>query len=100
MCKDPRIHSHKVFAGLAKPGKTSTGGFFGFNDLGELLNPVLTPENIDDRKPIPRLVCKLFGKLFVDKGYLSRKLFEELLGTFQIQLITGIRADMKNILSH
>lgn len=102
VCKNPRIHSHKVFAGLAARGKTSTGWFFGFklhlvfNDCGELLNLVLTAGNVDDRKPVPRLVRRLFGKLFGDKGYLSKKLFEELLRTFKVQLITGIRSNMKN----
>jgi len=59
VCKNPRIHSHKVFAGLAERGKTSTGWFFGFklhlifNDRGELLNLMLTPGNADDRQPVP-----------------------------------------------
>ena len=94
VCKNPRIHSHKVFSGLAARGKTSTGWFFGFklhlifNDRGELLNLILTPGNVDDRK--------LFGKLFADKGYISQKLFEELLRTFNVQLITGVRSNMKN----
>jgi hypothetical protein len=102
VCKNSRIHSHKVFAGLAARGKTSMGWFFGFklhlvfNDCGELLNLVLTAGNVDDRKPVPRLVRRLFGKLFGDKGYLSKKLFEELLRTFKVQLITGIRSNMKN----
>lgn len=102
VCKNPRIHSHRVFSGLAERGKTSTGWFFGFklhlvfNDCGELLNLVLTPGNVDDRKPVPRLVRRLFGKLFGDKGYLSKKLLEELLRTFNVQLITGIRSNMKN----
>lgn len=102
VCKNPRIHAHKVFSGLAQRGKTSTGWFFGFklhlifNDRGELLNLVLTPGNVDDRKPLPRMVRKLFGKLVGDKGYLSKKLFEDLLRTFNVQLITGIRANMKN----
>lgn len=102
VCKNPRIHSHKVFSELAERGKTSTGWFFGFklhlvfNDCGELLNLVLTPGNVDDRQPVPRLVRRLFGKLFGDKGYLSQKLCEELLRTFNIQLITGIRSNMKN----
>lgn len=104
VCKNPRIHSHKVFAGLAARGKTSTGWFFGFklhlifNDRGELLNLILTPGNLDDRKPVPKLVRKLFGKLFADKGYISKKLCEELLRTFNIRLITGIRSNMKNVL--
>jgi hypothetical protein len=102
VCKNPRIHAHKVFAGLAERGKTSTGWFFGFklhlsfNDRGELLNLMLTPGNVDDRKPVPGMVRTLFGKLFADKGYLSQKLFEELLRTFNVQLITGIRSNMKN----
>jgi hypothetical protein len=102
VCKNPRIHAHKVFSRLAERGKTSTGWFFGFklhlifNDRGELLNLMLTPGNVDDRKPVPKLVRKFFGKLFADKGYLSKKLVEELLRTFNLQLITGIRSNMKN----
>jgi len=104
VCKNPRIHSHKVFSGLAKRGKTSTGWFFGFklhlifNDRGELLNLMLTPGNIDDRKPVPKMVRKLFGKLFADKGYISQALHEELLRTFSVQLVTGVRSNMKNAL--
>jgi hypothetical protein len=104
VCKNPRIHSHKVFAGLAQRGKTSTGWFFGFklhlifNDRGELLNLLLTPGNTDDRQPVSKMVRKLFGKLFADKGYLSKKLFDELFQTFHVQLVTGIRSNMKNIL--
>jgi hypothetical protein len=30
VCKNPRIHCHKTFAGLARRGKTSTGWFYGF----------------------------------------------------------------------
>ncbi len=102
VCLNQRIASHKVFAGLAQRGKTSTGWFFGFklhlvfNDRGEILNVTLTPGNVDDRKPVPELVKRLFGKLFGDKGYLSQPLFEELYRTFGIQLITKIKSNMKN----
>jgi transposase len=104
VCKNPRIHSHKVFAGLAQRGKTSTGWFFGFklhlifNDRGELLNLLLTPGNVDDRKPVPKMVRTLFGKLFADKGYISKTLRDELLRTFHVQLVTGVRSNMKNAL--
>jgi hypothetical protein len=104
VCKNSRIYSHKVFAGLAERGKTSTGLFFGFklhlifNDRGELLNLMLTPGNVDDRKPVPEMVRALFGKLFADKGYISKALREELLRTFNVQLVTGIRSNMKNML--
>jgi len=102
VCLNQRIASHKVFAGLAQRGKTSTGWFFGFklhlvfNDRGEILNVTLTPGNVDDRKPVPELVKKLFGKLFGDRGYLSQPLFAELFQTFGIQLITKIKSNMKN----
>ena len=70
--QEPEIHSHRVFAELAERGKTSTGWFFGFklhlvfNDRGELLNLMLTPGNTDDRQPVPKMVRKLFGKLFAE----------------------------------
>ncbi|MBK8782795.1 MAG: hypothetical protein IPO22_13530 [Anaerolineales bacterium] len=64
---------------------------------GKLLNLMLT-RNVDDRKPVPRIVRKLFGKLFADKGYISKSLHEELLRTFNVQLVTGIRSNMKNML--
>lgn len=102
VCHNLRIKQHQVFAGLAERGKSSTGWFYGFklhlvlNDRGELLNIALTPGNVDDRKPVPKLVRKLFGKLFGDKGYLSQPLFELLLDTFNIQLITKLRSNMKN----
>jgi transposase len=102
VCLNQRIHSHKVFAGLAERGKSSLGWFFGFklhlvvNDQGELLQCCITPGNVDDRKPVLRLVKKLFGKLFGDKGYLSQALAHSLREMFNIQLITKLRANMKN----
>jgi transposase len=102
VCDNHRIHAHKVFDGLAARGKSSTGWFFGFklhlvfNDRGELLNFILTPGNVDDRKPVRRLVKDLFGKLIADKGYLSQALFQDLLQSFGLQLITKIKSNMKN----
>jgi transposase len=102
VCVNQRIASHKVFAGLAERGKTSTGWFFGFklhlviNDRGELLNAQLTPGNVDDRKPVPKLVRKLFGKVFGDKGYISQPLYELLRQTFGIQLVTKLKSNSKN----
>jgi hypothetical protein len=102
VCLNQRIASHKVFAGLAERGKTSTGWFFGFklhlviNDRGELLNIYLTPGNVDDRKPVPKLLSKLFGKVFGDKGYISQPLREFLRQTFGVQLITKLKSNAKN----
>jgi transposase len=102
VCLNQRIHSHKVFAGLAARGKTSTGWFFGFklhlvvNDQGEILQFCLTPGNVDDRKPVPRLAKFLFGKLFGDKGYISNTLAQSLRAMFNVHLITKLRSNMKN----
>jgi hypothetical protein len=35
-------------------------------------------------KPVPKLVHKLFGKVFGDKGYISKPLFELLRQTFGV----------------
>jgi hypothetical protein len=103
VCHNLRIASHRVMAGLAQRGKTSTGWFFGFklhliaNDRGELLNVCLTAGNGDDRKPVEALAQKLFGKLFGDKGYISKPLFERLF-VRGVQLITRLKSKMKNSL--
>jgi transposase len=102
VCLNQRIHCHKVFAGLAERGKTSTGWFFGFklhlvvNERGEILQFCITPGNVDDRKPVPKLAQRLFGKLFGDKGYVSQQLAQQLREMFNVQLITKLRANMKN----
>lgn len=101
VCKNKRIFNHKVFDGLAKRGKNTMGWFFGFklhlivNDQGELLAYKLTPGNTDDREPLPEISEGILGKLFGDKGYISRVLFETLFAK-GLQLITPIRANMKN----
>jgi hypothetical protein len=101
VCHNRRIHSHKVFQGCARRGKTSVDWFFGFklhlvtNDCGELLSLRLTPGNTDDRRPVPELVKGHFGKLFGDKGYISQPLFETLFDE-QVQLVTKLKAKMKN----
>lgn len=101
VCHNRRIHSHKVFQECARRGKTSVDWFFGFklhlviNDCGELLAIRLTPDNTDDRRPVPELVKELFGKLFGDKGYVSQPLFETLFEQ-RVQLITRLKTRMKN----
>jgi hypothetical protein len=101
VCHNRRIQRHKVFDGLAARGKTSMGWFFGFklhlvvNDCGELLAFYVTPGNVVDRQPVPHLTKRLFGKLFGDKGYISQALADQLLEQ-DVQLITGLRKNMKN----
>nr|WP_281054690.1 transposase [Thiothrix nivea] len=62
---------------------------------GELLAFQITPANTDDRAPVPKLARGLVGKLFGDKGYISKKLFETLMEQ-GLQLITRVRKNMKN----
>lgn len=101
VCHNRRIYSHKVFKKLARRGKTSVGWFYGFklhlviNDRGELLAFQVTSGNVDDRAPVPHLIQGLTGKLFGDKGYISKALFEALLGQ-ELQLITKLRKNMAN----
>lgn len=100
VCRNQRILSHKVFRGLAERGKTSMGWFYGFklhliiNDRGEIITFAITPGNVDDRKPVSKMAGRLFGKLFGDKGYISRKLTEALLA-MGVQLVTPLRRNMK-----
>lgn len=101
VCHNRRIQSHRVFIGIAARGRTSVGWFFGFklhlvvNDQGELLALKLTPANTDDRTPVPEMAQNLFGKLFGDKGYISKALFARLFER-GLQLITKLKSNMQN----
>ena len=101
VCHNLRIKSNRVFREFAKRGKTSTGWFYGFkvhlviSDRGDLLAVRITPGNIDDRKPVPGFARLLFGKLFGDRGYISKELFSQLWEQ-GVQLITKIKKKMKN----
>ncbi len=102
VCHNRRIGQHRVFRNLAQRGKTSLGWFYGFklhvviNDQGELLACQLTPGNTDDRRPVPKLAERLWGRLFADKGYLSQPLTQELLRTRQLRLVTHVKRNMVN----
>lgn len=103
VCHNKRIHQHKTFKGIAERGQCSIGWFYGFklhiicNDMGQLVDVYLTPGNVDDRKPLKSKVFinKLWGKLFGDKGYISKELFTELFGQ-GIHLITKLKRNMKS----
>jgi hypothetical protein len=101
ICNNLRIKQNKVFEGVAKRGKTSTGWFYGFkihlmvSDTGEILAWQITLGNVDDRKPVPNMAKRLWGKLFGDRGYISQAL-TELLGEHNVQLITKVKKNMKN----
>ena len=52
------LHLRHLFKGIAQRDKCSMGWFFGFklhlicNEKGELLNFMITPGDVDDRKPL------------------------------------------------
>ncbi len=78
------------------------GWFFGFklhlicNEKGELLNFMITPGDVDDRKPLDHktFVEFLYGKFVGDKGYIGKELFQRLF-VDGIQLITKLKSNMK-----
>jgi len=103
VCHNRRIQRNKVFKGLAARGKSSMGWFYGFklhlivNEHGELVSFFITPGNVPDNniETVTKLAKRLHGKLFGDRGYISKDLFAALWGQ-GTQLITGIRRNMKN----
>lgn len=104
-CHIKREKQHKTFKDIAQKGQCSLGWFYGFklhliiNDKGEVLDFILTPGNVDDREPLKSMDLhkRIFGKLFGDKGYISKDLFEQLF-VDGVHLITKFRKNMKNAL--
>ena len=104
VCHVKRAHQHRVFQGLATWSKTSMGWFFGLklhlvvNDQGELLDCCLTPGNTDDRKPVLNLLKNCWGKVFADRGYISKALAHQLWQDYGLQFLAKPRRNMKNSL--
>lgn len=102
VCHNKRISKHKVFDGLAARGKTSMGWFFGFklhlvfNHQRKIVALTLTPGNVSDTTPVPKLTKGLVGKLFGDKGYIGQKLAQQLLQR-GLALMTRVRSNMKSL---
>lgn len=50
------------------------------NNRGEILDFILTPGNVNDRPPQKSIYLHkyIFGKLYGDKRYISKDLFEQL----------------------
>jgi len=102
VCRNQRIHNHKVFDKIAKRGKSSMGWFFGFklhlviNTRGEIMSFCLTPGNVDDRRPMEVLFKNLKGMACGDRGYISKNkaqiLFEK-----GLNFITKTKANIKKI---
>ena len=79
------------------------GWFYGFklhivcNEMGEIVNFMFTPGNVDDREPlkVAHFTEELYGKLVGDRGYISKDLFCKLF-IDGIQLITKLKNKMEN----
>ena len=103
VCHNKRIYSNKTFKNIAKRGKTSVDWFYGFklhliiNVKGGIAGFHITPGNVSDCNlhVVKSMTKNMLGKLFGDKGYLSKKLFMDL---YQqgLTLITKIKKNMKN----
>lgn len=104
VCEIKREFSHKVCKGLAIKSKTTMGWFYGFklhiicNELMQILELKITTATRDERKALESMWCDIFGIIIADAGYISKKLQERgrKLGKY---LITGVRANMKKIMT-
>jgi transposase len=100
VCHIIRAKRNQVFAGIATHGKGTMGWSFGFklhliiNHLGEIVALKLTKGNVDDRQPVSDMADSIFGKLYGDKGYISKALSGELMDK-GVELITTVRKNMK-----
>lgn len=100
VCHLKRSKRHKTFDAIAEYGRTSVGWFFGLklhivtNDKGELLAFKVTRGSRSDSKEAAPLLKSLQGLAFGDKGYLGKKLFDELFEK-GLKLITRKRKNMK-----
>jgi len=96
-----RTKSNRVFGRLAKVGMSSYGWFKGYklhlviNNKGAIMAIKITKANAGDLSAVDSITKGLQGKLFGDKGYISKALFTELYAR-DLRLFTTIGKDMKN----
>ena len=104
VCNNVRRYFNKVFAGLAKDGKGTMGWCHGFklhllcNDSGEVITFCLTGANVDDRDERVWSVFArhLYGKVFADRGYIKKELFEDKILLRKRYVIECINELLKN----
>jgi transposase len=100
VCENIRIPRHKTFKETSGRGKSSTGWCYGFklhllvDDCGNILSFHITRGNIDDRTPVSSMLKNVVGKVFGDRGYISKKL-TELIACDDVELITTVKKNMK-----
>ena len=99
VCHSKRARRHKTFESVAAHGRTSVGWFFGLklhlvsNDKGQLIAFKITRGNQHDAKETLPLLKQLKGLAFGDKGYIGKKIADELLNQ-GLKLITRKRKNM------
>ena len=104
VCHIKRSRRNKVFKEIAQYGHTSVGWFFGLkihliiNNFGELIAFKITKGNVHDSIAAKSLLLCLEGLAFGDKGYIGKKLFDQLFKK-GLKLITRKRKNMKEKLS-
>lgn len=84
VCHIKREKQNRVFKGIARKGKSSTGWFFGFklhvllNQWGELVNFRITTGNVADnnKKLLGQMFHNFQGWVFGDRGYWTKMLKE------------------------
>ena len=102
VCHIKREKQHQVFKHIASKGRGTMGWFYGFklhliiNDQGQILSFYLSKANTDDRNlNILNVLSKdVFGKLYGDRGYISKALADYLWND-GIHLIYKRRKNMK-----
>ena len=101
VCHIKRSRRHETFESIANYGRTSVGWFFGLklhlviNDKAELIAFKITRASQHDSTQADSLLKSLQGLAFGDKGYISKKLFDQLLAQ-GLKLITKKRKNMLN----
>ena len=102
VCHYKREKQNKVFQGIAEKSYGTLGWFYGFklhlvsNDKGQIVDFLITKANVDNRYPLKNknFHDKIFGKIYGDKGYLGKDLFDKLF-VDGIHLVTKLRKNMK-----
>lgn len=103
VCHLRREKSNRVFKGIARKGKTSTGWFYGLkihliiNNLGQIMSFALTSGNVADNNQelLKKMLSGLQGQCVGDKGYLT-KLFDFFFES-GLHLITKPKKNMKKL---
>lgn len=102
-CHIKRSSNHKTLKDISQFGKTGDGWFYGtklhlfIDEYSQIVACLLTPGNVTDNNNdlLRKMSKRLWGKLFGDKGYIISPEFWQELYEVGLQIIHGIRSNMK-----